>query len=39
MKKNMTVKTGVRGGGYGVSNHNQSGMVVKTAVRAGKKVR
>lgn len=36
-KKQVTVKTGVRAGALGSSNHNQSGFAVKTAVRAGKK--
>ena len=39
MNKQMTVKTGVRGGGLPGLNHNQGGLVVKTAVRAGKKGR
>ena len=39
MNKRMTMKTGVRGGGLPGVNHNQSGLAVKTAVRAGKKAR
>jgi hypothetical protein len=38
MKKQIIIKTGVKAGGFS-DNHNQSGLAVKTAVRAGKKAR
>lgn len=38
MKKQMIIKTGVKAGAI-TTNHNQSGLAVKTAVRAGKKGR